>query len=100
MDGTGGPELDLRGVCFVGVPVKLAPNRLDPEPENDGKEGVKAPNIVVCSQNIPRHVMVWATSRPFRSFSSSADDNWMTLYSLSSHQHHESQRYPRRIRGV
>ena len=48
MDGTGGPELDLRGVCFVGVPVKLAPNRLDPEPENDGKEGVKAPNIVVC----------------------------------------------------
>jgi len=84
MDGTGGPELDLRGVCFVGVPVKLAPNRLDPEPENDGKEGVKAPNIVVCSQNIPRHVMVWATSRPFRSFSSSADDNWMTLYSLSS----------------
>jgi hypothetical protein len=53
MDGPGGPEVDFRGVCFVSVLVKLAPKRPDPELENDGREGVKAPNIAVCNQESP-----------------------------------------------
>jgi hypothetical protein len=42
-----GRETDLLGVFFGD----LEPNRPDPDPEKDGNEGVKAPNIAVC---VPR----------------------------------------------
>jgi hypothetical protein len=44
----GGPEIDLRVVCFGGVEVVPEPNRRDPDPAKDGNEGVKAPNIAVA----------------------------------------------------
>jgi len=46
LDG-GGPETDLRVVCFGGVEAVPEPNRTDADPAKDGNEGVKAPNIAV-----------------------------------------------------
>jgi len=53
MDVDGGREPDLLGAFFGGVSaaLDLEPNRLEPDPEKDGNEGVKDPNIAVCVRN-------------------------------------------------
>ncbi len=45
----GGPDVDLREVCFGGVAVVLVPNRPDADPEKDDSVGVRVPNIAVRS---------------------------------------------------
>jgi hypothetical protein len=49
MDGGREPDLLVLGVFFGGVSaaLDLEPNRPEPDPEKDGNEGVKAPNIAV-----------------------------------------------------